>query len=74
MHRAAHWKEWSDEGLLAQPHASPFHLPPFLLVRTEPLLDESLGTFSLANETTGKADGWWFRRSRGLSSNGAPLS
>tara|TARA_B100000405_G_scaffold205044_1_gene144062 strand:- start:230 stop:517 length:288 start_codon:yes stop_codon:yes gene_type:complete len=54
MHRAAHWKERSDEGLMTQPHASRFDLPPSLPVRTEPLLDESLGSFSLANKTPAK--------------------
>ena len=28
----------------------------------------------LANETTGQAEGWWFRGPRGQSSNGALLS
>ncbi|QNI97991.1 hypothetical protein [Synechococcus sp. RS9902] len=39
-------------------------------IETEPLLDESLGSFSSANETTGqKADGWWFRSSGSVQIN-----
>ena len=59
--RACYWS--LDEGSLIQLHASAFHLPTWLLVRTESLLEREGALFLAERNHRQVPSDWWFRRS-----------